>query len=169
MTRLLMAVLVALGLGIAVSSSADAQDTLTCEDFSSLAEAQAALDADPTDPNELDEDDDGIACENFSFINTDDDTDDPDEPVDDTDGDTGSGTDDTDDDTDDDPDGGTEEDTGTTDTTTGTTTTSAGTGPTLPDTGAGVMAGGPLPLVMVLAYLAVICGAIGVAVQIRRT
>ena len=166
MTRLLMAVFVALGLGTAALSSASAQDTLNCDDFSSLAEAQAALDADPADPNGLDEDDDGIACENFSYINTDDGTGDPDEPVDDTDGDTGGGTDG---DTDDDPDGGTEEGTGTTtDTTTDTATTSAGTGTTLPNTGAGVMVGGMSPLAMTLATLGLICGVIGVAVRTRR-
>ena len=34
-----------------------------CEDFSSQAEAQAVLRADPNDPNELDRDYDGVACE----------------------------------------------------------------------------------------------------------
>lgn len=47
---------------VAGSGSAIAQD-LNCGDFSSPAEAQAALDADPLDPNGLDGDDDGIACE----------------------------------------------------------------------------------------------------------
>lgn len=46
-----------------VSSPAFAQDDLNCEDFATQAEAQAALDADPSDPNNLDADDDGIACE----------------------------------------------------------------------------------------------------------
>lgn len=36
---------------------------LDCADFASQAEAQATLDADPTDPNGLDADGDGIACE----------------------------------------------------------------------------------------------------------
>lgn len=34
-----------------------------CSDFDSRDEAQAALDADPDDPNNLDADDDGVACE----------------------------------------------------------------------------------------------------------
>ncbi len=39
------------------------QGDMDCADFASQAEAQAALDADPSDPNGLDADDDGIACE----------------------------------------------------------------------------------------------------------
>lgn len=35
-----------------------------CGDFATPAEAQAALDAAPGDPERLDSDDDGIACEN---------------------------------------------------------------------------------------------------------
>jgi excalibur calcium-binding domain-containing protein len=35
-----------------------------CPDFASQAQAQAVLRADPTDPNQLDTDRDGIACEN---------------------------------------------------------------------------------------------------------
>lgn len=38
-----------------------------CADFSSRAEAQAVLDADPSDPERLDADDDGLACESFDF------------------------------------------------------------------------------------------------------
>lgn len=34
-----------------------------CADFATQADAQAALDADPSDPENLDADDDGIACE----------------------------------------------------------------------------------------------------------
>jgi hypothetical protein len=34
-----------------------------CPDFASQADAQAVLDADPSDPQRLDADDDGIACE----------------------------------------------------------------------------------------------------------
>jgi hypothetical protein len=36
---------------------------LTCSDFASQAEAQVAFDADPSDPNGLDLDLDGVACE----------------------------------------------------------------------------------------------------------
>ena len=39
------------------------QGDLDCADFATQPEAQATLDADPTDPNGLDADDDGIACE----------------------------------------------------------------------------------------------------------
>ena len=38
-------------------------DRYNCSDFASQAEAQAVLRADPTDPNRLDRDRDGIACE----------------------------------------------------------------------------------------------------------
>ncbi len=38
-----------------------------CADFDSQAEAQAALDDDPSDPERLDADDDGIACESFGY------------------------------------------------------------------------------------------------------
>ena len=54
---------------------ADAQDgegLLFCEDFGSQAEAQQHLREDPSDPDELDEEegeDDGIACESFSYDN----------------------------------------------------------------------------------------------------
>lgn len=41
----------------------DTAADLDCGDFASREEAQAALDADPSDPNRLDGDDDGIACE----------------------------------------------------------------------------------------------------------
>lgn len=40
---------------------------LGCEDFASRAEAQAALDADPNDPNGLDTDGDGLACEGVPY------------------------------------------------------------------------------------------------------
>ena len=43
-------------------------DLLDCDDFEYQEDAQAALDADPSDPNHLDEDDpapDGIACESL--------------------------------------------------------------------------------------------------------
>lgn len=40
---------------------------LDCDDFTSQAAAQAHYDADKTDPDNLDSDDDGIACENFDY------------------------------------------------------------------------------------------------------
>ena len=39
------------------------ENDLTCGDFASQAEAQAAFDADPSDPHGLDLDLDGVACE----------------------------------------------------------------------------------------------------------
>lgn len=46
--------------------AASAQDgDLDCGDFSSEAAAQANLDANPSDPNRLDANDNGQACENF--------------------------------------------------------------------------------------------------------
>jgi len=45
-----------------------AQDgDLDCADFDSQAEAQAELESDPSDPNGLDADDDGEACETFDY------------------------------------------------------------------------------------------------------
>jgi hypothetical protein len=38
-------------------------DAFNCGDFVSQAEAQAVLRADPSDPNQLDADRDGVACE----------------------------------------------------------------------------------------------------------
>ena len=40
---------------------------LDCESYRSQAEAQQALRDDPSDPNVLDEDHDGIACETFDY------------------------------------------------------------------------------------------------------
>ena len=46
------------------ASEARAQADLDCADFVTQAEAQAAYDTDPSDPNSLDADD-GEACEVF--------------------------------------------------------------------------------------------------------
>jgi hypothetical protein len=55
--------------------TAFAQDdnVFNCADFSTQAEAQAVYDQDPSDPNFLDADDDGIACEELDGGTTDDD------------------------------------------------------------------------------------------------
>ena len=45
----------------------DPRQGLDCDDYGSQTEAQAALEADPTDPNVLDEDNDGEACETFDY------------------------------------------------------------------------------------------------------
>jgi hypothetical protein len=40
-----------------------AQDDLNCDDFATRDQAQATLEADPSDPNGRDADNDGLACE----------------------------------------------------------------------------------------------------------
>lgn len=52
------------------------QGDLNCDDFASQAAAQANLDDNPDDPNNLDADDDEEACEDFPFGNVLDDDDD---------------------------------------------------------------------------------------------
>ena len=52
--------------GTSHESSTSTRDR-DCADFDSQAEAQAALDDDPSDPERLDADDDGIACESFGY------------------------------------------------------------------------------------------------------
>ncbi len=49
------------------SSAPPSSEDLDCSDFGSQAEAQAALDVDPSDPNGLDAEGDGQACEASSF------------------------------------------------------------------------------------------------------
>ncbi|MEJ2862965.1 excalibur calcium-binding domain-containing protein [Actinomycetospora flava] len=58
----------------AASSSSSGSSTRTtpthdrdCADFSSQAQAQGVLDDDPSDPERLDADDDGVACESFDY------------------------------------------------------------------------------------------------------
>jgi hypothetical protein len=59
-------VLVAASLSVAGSGTAGAADR-DCGDFASQAEAQAAFLAVPGDPERLDADDDGTACEDFVY------------------------------------------------------------------------------------------------------
>lgn len=47
-----------------------AQDDQNCADFGSQAEAQDHLEMDTSDPDNLDTDDDGQACENFDYGTT---------------------------------------------------------------------------------------------------
>jgi hypothetical protein len=47
------------------AEKAAAQDVLNCSDFDTQEEAQAELNRDPSDPNNLDDDNDGIACEDL--------------------------------------------------------------------------------------------------------
>ena len=45
------------------TTGGDGAADLDCEDFSSQQEAEATLNADPSDPNNIDEDGDGVPCE----------------------------------------------------------------------------------------------------------
>ncbi len=47
------------------------EDQYDCQSFGSQESAQAELDRDPRDPNELDPDDDGQACEDYDYGSTD--------------------------------------------------------------------------------------------------
>ena len=59
-------VLVTALLTLGTTGTANAAD-LNCDDFPNQAAAQAALLADPSDPNNLDGNDDGEACENHTY------------------------------------------------------------------------------------------------------
>jgi LPXTG-motif cell wall-anchored protein len=63
--KTVLAILVGASALLAFAPSAYAQDEKNCDDFRFQAEAQAVLDADPRDPNNLDGDNDGLACENL--------------------------------------------------------------------------------------------------------
>jgi hypothetical protein len=57
------------GLSVPLTGTAlAATDVYNCDDFPTQAQAQAQYDKDPTDPNQLDADDDGQACENFVYL-----------------------------------------------------------------------------------------------------
>ena len=49
------------------TAAQQAVEELDCASFSSREEAQAELESDPSDPNNLDADDDGQACETFDY------------------------------------------------------------------------------------------------------
>lgn len=63
----LCAVILAMAFSIGAFGSAGAQGDLDCGNFRSQAEAQANLNANPNDPNGLDGNNDGVACENFDY------------------------------------------------------------------------------------------------------
>jgi Excalibur calcium-binding domain len=65
-TLLLLAATIVLALTAAPSAFAQANDQ-NCADFPSQAAAQVHLEADPSDPDNLDADDDGQACESFDY------------------------------------------------------------------------------------------------------
>lgn len=64
-TRLTLAVFLSILFMFGTTQSVFAADDLNCSDFDTQPEAQAHLDADPDDPDGLDRDGDGIACENL--------------------------------------------------------------------------------------------------------
>ena len=57
----------ALSFGFSGTAQA-AADTYNCPDFASQADAQAVYNADPSDPNQLDRDNDGQACEDNDYV-----------------------------------------------------------------------------------------------------
>ncbi|TFV62243.1 excalibur calcium-binding domain-containing protein [Geodermatophilus sp. DF01-2] len=63
-------VLVTAVLTLGLTGTANAATDRDCPDFASQAEAQAAFDAVPGDPERLDADDDGIACEEQQYAPT---------------------------------------------------------------------------------------------------
>ena len=63
-------VLVAAALSFGFSGTANAAPDRDCPDFTSQAEAQAAYDAVPGDPERLDRDNDGQACEDYAYPGT---------------------------------------------------------------------------------------------------
>ena len=65
-TMLLLGAAIVLALGAAPAAFAQANDQ-NCSDFPSQAAAQAHLEQDPSDPDNLDADDDGVACEDFPY------------------------------------------------------------------------------------------------------
>lgn len=63
MRKILVAATLAM-LGVFIlTPAAGAQQDLDCSDFATQSEAQAVYDQDTSDPNRLDADNDGIACE----------------------------------------------------------------------------------------------------------
>ena len=55
-------------LSLGVSGTAHAADTYNCPDFVSQADAQAVYNANPSDPNQLDRDNDAQACEDHDYV-----------------------------------------------------------------------------------------------------
>ena len=67
MRRTAAGVLVTAVLTLGTTGTANAATDRDCPDFASQAEAQAAFDAVPGDPERLDGDDDGQACEEYAY------------------------------------------------------------------------------------------------------
>lgn len=71
--RATLTALATAGLTVVLAGPAGAAD-LNCSDFATQQQAQAVLDADRSDPNNLDQDDDGTACESLPSGSTEDGT-----------------------------------------------------------------------------------------------
>lgn len=69
MRRLLYLMALSMLVVAMTSNAATAQDDLNCDDFDSQAEAQQTLRQDPSDPNGLDAESDGVACETEDYDN----------------------------------------------------------------------------------------------------
>lgn len=67
MRRLSLVATLSLLAMLVFSPAAVAQKDLNCADFGSQAEAQQNLRANPSDPNGLDAENDGVACETFDY------------------------------------------------------------------------------------------------------
>ena len=63
MRTVLFRMLLASAVLVVMAPAAMAQDEFNCDDFTTQEGAQDQLDATPGDPHNLDDDDDGIACE----------------------------------------------------------------------------------------------------------
>jgi hypothetical protein len=61
-------VLFTAALSLGVSGTAHAADTYNCPHFVSQADAQAVYNANPSDPNQLDRDNDTQACEDYDYV-----------------------------------------------------------------------------------------------------
>jgi hypothetical protein len=61
-------VLFTAALSFGFSGTAHAADTYNCPDFVSQADAQAVYNANPSDPNQLDRDNDAQACEDHDYV-----------------------------------------------------------------------------------------------------
>ena len=65
--RLLVLPTLALGATCLLASPAQAAQGLNCDDFDSQADAQDFYDDDPSDPEGLDRDNNGVACETTTY------------------------------------------------------------------------------------------------------
>lgn len=65
--RSLLLAALSMVISLVLAPAAMAQNTLNCGDFASQPDAQANLQANPSDPNNLDADDDGLACEEYPY------------------------------------------------------------------------------------------------------